>query len=140
MRLLASSVRVVLKIRYAVLIPAVPTVSWKQQLACTICGFAIASAVCDDKSKTLFLITSNLRFLHGGIISDTARFVNSGGEIVGFSALRLSGATNGETLQRTDRAQSDPRIETTVQPRQPTSLKVAYVARSGRACCAKLMF
>jgi len=58
MRLLASSVRVVLKIRYAVLIPAVPTVSWKQQLACTICGFAIASAVCDDKSKTLFLITS----------------------------------------------------------------------------------
>jgi hypothetical protein len=38
------------------------------------------------------------------------------------------------TPQHTDRAQSDPRNETTVQPRQSSSPKGAYVARSVRAC------
>lgn len=38
------------------------------------------------------------------------------------------------TLQRTDCAQSDPRIEATFQPRQPTPPKGAYVARTVHTC------
>ena len=60
MRLRVSSVRVVSKMRYAIHNLIVPMVSWKPQLVCTIYGFVIASVVCDDEPKTLFLITSTL--------------------------------------------------------------------------------
>jgi hypothetical protein len=43
-------------------------------------------------------------------------------------------------LARTDRAQSDLRNEAAVQLRQPPALKVAYVARSVRACSPLVHF